>query len=1268
MNRVKQCLAFLIIVSLMFSMIPGVMIANGETEGSFKGWNVTLSDNIGANFYFSIDKGDVANTAVNITIAEETVTIKASNAAQVDGCYVFNVDMAAAQMTDSIYVELVTNGEIVHSNTYSIRQYAQSVLAGEYNKLTKDLVLQMLNYGAAAQNYFSYNTSKLANVGYENEISAASVPETIDSIVTEGSVDGIRLYGMSLVFESQIAVRFYYSVSEDVENYSFTTGDQKNCEIQMGNGMYYVEVSDINPQNYTDIIMMQVSDGTESMSVGYSPLHYIVRKYHTDTSEGLKALVQAMYGYHLASVAYQREAMVETIELPLCFDMNVASNDFVLTDSQLTGKLLKVSVKGTNIFLENAVLTDNTLTIPAESFCLSDMPSGQLTVRVETDEKIVDISGEFIWVIQTVKELYEMKNHLTSTDGVSYDGSLALGKDLNGTVTISKYHADKHAFGAGEVFAGTFDGRMHSIENVVVASGGCGIFYNVSGRVCNLKILDSEVKSYAGVIVGNILTGKLDNIYIRGSITADGMKENSNFNNFGCGLVAGRYKKGATAQNIIAEVIQIADRLHIATAMGKLGDSYVTENAFTNCYVVNSAGNVFMGYEKSPVIHDFTAETTNGSYETMLRLWGNPQAAELFFQLIPSLDCVDDQMESYCVDGTIHSYNATDTGKYISKNKASDYAVVISSQAGKRVVTAAKDFRTFYAEATGIQLRMIYAENISSFTEQSKYIVIGENSLLHMAGLETDLNLLGIQGFQIQTVGNSVFILGTDAGAQYGTYQLLTELFQFDYYGKNSYTLSRNVNEVPLKNYDITDVPDISIRRPNYLFLMSDSVTSDRMRLMNWGDLIIPVGGSYVHNSSKYINKNDYPDKAKWFATDGKNLCYTAHGDAKEMEQMQRIVADVIITHLEANPTKTLITMTQEDTQTLCECTACTKLMNTYNGSRAASVVIFLNGVCELVEQHFTDEKTGQCERVFSILFFAYHATNKPPVIYDEKQKAFIPIDEKVICNEHLIPYFAETNGDYTTNFYDTESVNLAYGENLEGWSVLSKKIYFWMYSTNFKYYLTPYNTFDSTQANYKFAIENHVDFIYDQAQSNQTGSATGWSLLKIYLYSKLTWNVDQDMDSLIHQFMEGFYGPAAETVEEVFRQWKTYANYQTEVLGYSGSRSIFYEALDSKLWNQQLLHQWVNMLTEAIEEVAVLKETDSAMYEQYVKNIATERIAYNYLLLTLFQHSMTEEEIALAKEQFYHDQQLANIGLQGERTGSVSNWMKEMEIGAAVE
>lgn len=623
-----------------------------------------------------------------------------------------------------------------------------------------------------------------------------------------------------------------------------------------------------------------------------------------------------------------------------------------------------------------------------------------------------------------------------------------------------------------------------------------------------------------------------------------------------------------------------------------------------------------------------------------------------------------ENVSDFSVEGTTHIYNISDTDQFISKDGKSDYAIVISKNADERIVSAAKDFANFYLEATEIYLPTVYAENVSSYTAQSKYIVIGNNVLTKLAGVKADAAVLGSQGFSIQTVDSSIFVVGTGSeGAQFGTYELLTQLFNFDVFGVDCYQLDRDVKEVPLKKYDITDVPDIGIRMTNYQFLMGDDVTARRLRLTNFGDMVIPVGGLNVHNSSKYIPQSNYPDKSEWFSTDGKNLCYTAHGNAEEMAAMQKIVADVIIEHFKSDPTKVLITMTHEDTQTLCACPACTQMMNQYNGSQAASVVIFLNGVCEMVEDYFTSEDGKQYARDFYVLFFAYHATNKPPVAFDEQKQEYVPVDEKVICNEHLIPYFAETNGDYTKDFYDMDSANATYAENLKGWAALSKKIYFWMYSTNFSYFLTPYNTFDTTQATYKFAVENNVDFIYDQGQSNQTGSATGWSWLKIYLYSKLTWNVDQDINELIDQFMQGYFGPAAETMKEVFYDWKTYANYQSDVLGYCGSRSIFYDALDSKLWNRQLLQTWTAKMSFALEEVEYLKNTDYTRYNLYVKNISTERIAYNYLLLTLFQPTMTEADVALAKEQFYHDQLLANIGRQSERTGTVTDLLKEWGI-----
>ncbi len=620
-------------------------------------------------------------------------------------------------------------------------------------------------------------------------------------------------------------------------------------------------------------------------------------------------------------------------------------------------------------------------------------------------------------------------------------------------------------------------------------------------------------------------------------------------------------------------------------------------------------------------------------------------------------------VSDFSVAGTVHTYNISDTGKFLSQNGSSEYSIVISENADENIINAAKDFSNFYLEATGIYLPTVYSETVA-YSDNAKYIVLGDNAVAKLADVKVDAAALGAQGFHIKTVGNSIFVLGTSSeGALYGAYELLSQLFHFDVFGADCYQIDRNVQEVPLKNYDITDAPDIGVRMTNYQFLMSDDVTARRLRLTDFGDMVIPVGGLNVHNSSKYIPKGEYPDKADWFSTDGKNLCYTAHGNADEMAQMQRIVADVMIEHFKANPDKVLITMTHEDTQTLCACPSCTELMNRYSGSQAASVVMFLNGVCEMVEDFFASDEGKQYARDFYVLFFAYHATNKPPVVYDESKQTYVPVDEKVVCNPHLIPYFAETNGDYTKDFYDKDSANAAYAENLKGWAALSEKIYFWMYQTNFSYFLTPYNTFDTTQATYKYAIENNVDYIYDQGQSNQTGSATGWSWLKIYLYSKLTWNVDQDITELIDRFMEGYFGPGGDIMKEVFYEWKAYANYQSDVLGYSGSRSIFYDALDSELWNRQLLQNWAARITMALAETESLKSTDYTRYNMFVKNISTERIAYNYLLLTLFQPTMTEEDVALAKEQFYHDQLLANIGRQSERTGMVSDLLKEWGI-----
>ena len=301
----SKILSLLMALAMILTMLPAAALATGEAESPFEGWSLTLGDDIGVNFYFSIASEDVENTVANITVADSPITISAADAAVQDGSYIFTVNVAAAQMTDVISLELVTNETQVHSGEYTVAGYAAQILEGEYDAEVKEMVLAMLNYGAAAQTYFAYNTDPLANAGYESAVTPAAVPETADGMEISGSVSGIALYGMSLVFKTSTAVRFYFT-TEDHTAYTFTAGEETYTPVEK-DGMCYVEIDGINPHEIADIITLNVADSEgNAISVSYSPLHYIVRKYNAETSsDELKAAVQALYGYYLEAQEYK---------------------------------------------------------------------------------------------------------------------------------------------------------------------------------------------------------------------------------------------------------------------------------------------------------------------------------------------------------------------------------------------------------------------------------------------------------------------------------------------------------------------------------------------------------------------------------------------------------------------------------------------------------------------------------------------------------------------------------------------------------------------------------------------------------------------------------------------------------------------------------------------------------------------------------------------------------------------------------------------------
>lgn len=263
--------------------------------GYVKGWSLTLNGAVSANFVMVINTTD-ANAVVQVTTNGVPKNIPVSEVKANNN--IVSVDMAAAQMNDTIAIQVVDgNGNGGAVQEYTIRGYADYILNNSDDEVTKKLVKAMLNYGAKAQLYFKYNPNNLANAGIEG-ITEVAVPTSGTSLNVSGKADGIRFYGASLVYRDKIAVRFYFTAeSLDGITFQYPVGEK--------DGLYYVEIANINPQDLGVGVSVAVSDASNTLTVTYAPTDYIIRMYNkSDSSASLKELVQALYTYYCAAVDY----------------------------------------------------------------------------------------------------------------------------------------------------------------------------------------------------------------------------------------------------------------------------------------------------------------------------------------------------------------------------------------------------------------------------------------------------------------------------------------------------------------------------------------------------------------------------------------------------------------------------------------------------------------------------------------------------------------------------------------------------------------------------------------------------------------------------------------------------------------------------------------------------------------------------------------------------------------------------------------------------
>ncbi len=524
-----RLLSMLTVLIMVISILSVNVFAASETD-VLEGWSITLGDDIGVKFYLNSADYTVSATvngaAVTPTISEKVAT----------------VNVAAAQMNDTIVLTVKNGEETVHTDEYSVRMYADTILNGSYDAEVKEMVLQMLHYGAAAQTYFGHNIGNLANAGYEDTFVEGVIPE---AAATEMSIsddlNGLSFYGASLVFKSKIAIRYYFTGTGDIASYTFTAGGNTYSPVQK-DSLYYVEVPGINPYAYDTAVEMTVSNDSGELTVSYSPMNYIIRMYEKG-SEELKPLLKALCAYYEAAKAYRtyEDTVVHTTFTAGSYPMNVnavyanvGDNSAPVDAYKATsaeniqlirgGETLNIGVVG-RVSIEKR---ENDCLIKVNSDCIGDYAPLQENDVLIFAGDFVNSSGDKILRVATAYI------HVTQAYADGINGTAVVSDTMPILpVTIECGSFSGTAMNANAVYASAAANdapvagyTVTAAENIKLIRSGKTLNIGVAGRVAIekrendylLKVNSDCIGDYAPLVNGDILVLEGD-FYHAGSKT-----------------------------------------------------------------------------------------------------------------------------------------------------------------------------------------------------------------------------------------------------------------------------------------------------------------------------------------------------------------------------------------------------------------------------------------------------------------------------------------------------------------------------------------------------------------------------------------------------------------------------------------------------------------------------------------------------------------------------------------------------------------------------
>ncbi len=446
----------------------------------------------------------------------------------------------------------------------------------------------------------------------------------------------------------------------------------------------------------------------------------------------------------------------------------------------------------------------------------------------------------------------------------------------------------------------------------------------------------------------------------------------------------------------------------------------------------------------------------------------------------------------------------------LAREGRSDYVIVIAQGAEAPERTAARELQSHLQAVTGARLP-IYEE--AQAPDGAQQIVVGPGESVRQAAPPLDLAALGHDGIVLRTVGDTLYLAGgRPRGTLYAVYTFLEDVVGCRWWtSTESYLPSRPTLTIPALNQ--VYVPQLQYREAWYRDAF-DGVFAARLK--NNGNSVEctpEYGGHYTllgwcHTFNVLLPPDKYfAEHPEWYSeingqrVGNAQLCLTN-------EAMRAELTRNALEWIRANPTAEIISISQNDMfgGGFCECAACRQVV-AEEGVESGVLLRFVNAVAEEIEKQYPN---------ILVETLAYGPTRQAPRVTRPRRNVLMRL-----CSIECDFGHPVGSGEH----------NRSFREDLEAWSAISPQLFIWHYVCNYGDPLFPNPNLHTLAGDIRTFVASKAIGLFEQGDG---GSYCGDLVeLRAWLLAHLMWDPSRDEQALIREFLRGYYGAAAEPLQE---------------------------------------------------------------------------------------------------------------------------------------